>query len=474
MEQNTDFKYPHYPVLIVDDEPETTEGYEILLQAAGVNHLVAFNDSRKVMEWVETNPAAAILLDLCMPHLSGEELLETLIRRYPDIPVIVITGINEIETAVNCMRTGAFDYMRKPIEERRLIGCVRRAVDHRELQLEFTAFRQLVFNDDLNHPEAFSRIVTRNKIMRSVFQYVESIAGTRKPVLITGSSGVGKGLIAEAIHTVSGCQGPFIAVNISGLDDNLFSDTLFGHLKGAFPGADNGRQGLVEQAGQGTLFLDEIGGLSSNCQIKLLRLLEERAFYPLGADVPREVSARIITATNRDIRELQKNHHFRTDLYFRLQTHHLHLPDLKDRKDDLALLVDHFLEAAAAELGKKKPTPPKALYALLSSYDFPGNVRELQSMVYDAVSHHHSHMLSMERFRAHMESHGSLQAEQGWEQDNGGNWFCDMKKLPSLKQARRILIEEALRRSAGNQAVAAQMLGITRSGLNKLIKRHEN
>lgn len=465
--------YPDAPVLIVDDESEITDGYELILNSAGVTHTAAFNDSREALARITAGPVSAVLLDLYMPQMSGEEMLEEINRNFPDLPVIVITGLNQIETAVKCMKLGAYDYMVKPVEEQRIISGLKRAIENQEMKNEYRLFRQLVFNNNLNHPDAFSKIISGNKLMRSIFQYVEAIAGTSKPVLITGASGVGKGLIAEAIHTVSRRKGEFVSINVAGLDDNLFNDTLYGHEKGAFTGADSNRSGLIERASQGTLFLDEIGDLTISSQIKLLKLLEEREYYPVGSDIPREASARVITATNRDIHQMQANGEFRTDLYYRLQTHHIRIPDLMERKDDLFLLIDHFLEQAATELGKKRPTPSRELYALLGSYHFPGNVRELQSMIYDAVSHHQSRMLSMNRFKEHIAKHRAVDAGDPLPELEPAEFFSYFKNLPTLKRARELLIEEAVKRSNGNKAVAAEILGISRSGLTKLLKRLE-
>ncbi len=465
--------YPQDPVLIVDDESVITDGYELMLNSAGILNTVVTNDSPEALAYIKKNRVSAVLLDLYMPKMSGEEVLSQVAETYPDIPVIVITGLNQIDVAVNCMKLGAYDYMVKPVEVQRIITCVRRAIESQEMKNEYQTFRQLVFNNNLNHPTAFSKIISQNSTMRSIFQYVEAIAGTNKPILITGASGVGKGLLANAIHEVSKRQGEFVSVNIAGLDDNLFSDSLFGHEKGAFTGADASRQGLIERAAQGTLFLDEIGDLNPVSQIKLLRLLEEREYYPVGSDIPREVSARVIAATNRDINQMQASGEFRTDLYYRLQTHHIHLPDLMERKDDLFMLVEHFLDDASNELGKKRPTPSKELYTLLGSYHFPGNIRELQSMIYDAVSHHQSKMLSMNRFKEHIAKHRSTDIPETLHESDTVDFFSFFKNLPTLKTAREMLIEEAVRRSDGNKAAAAEILGISRSGLAKVLKRIE-
>jgi DNA-binding NtrC family response regulator len=289
-------KYPNFPVLIVDDDVGVIKGCQLTLRSCGISNIVTCLDSGEVMPLLARQKIQVILLDLVMPNISGEELLRKIAEQYPHIPVVVLTGINEVETAINCMKTGAFDYMVKPVEEQRLVSVIRRAVEKQEERAEYQEFKQLVLKDALNYPQAFSEIITINKAMRSIFQYTEAIAKTNKPVLITGDSGVGKGLIAKAIHFISLRKGSFISVNTSGLDDNLFSDSMFGHKKGAYTSAADKRQGLVEQAAAGTLFLDEIGDLSIVSQTKLLRLLGEGEYFPIGADNPKRTDARFRTS----------------------------------------------------------------------------------------------------------------------------------------------------------------------------------
>jgi transcriptional regulator with GAF, ATPase, and Fis domain len=281
---------------------------------------------------------------------------------------------------------------------------------------------------------------------------------------------VGKELVAQAVHRLGYKSGEFVAINIAGLDDTMFSDTLFGHRKGAFSGAELNRKGLISTAADGSLFLDEIGDLSQGAQIKLLRLLQEREYFPLGSDVARSTNVRMIFATHQDLDSLQESGRFRRDLFFRLRTHHVHIPPLRERLDDLPLLLDYFLEDAAKKLSKKKPAYPRELLILLGTYHYPGNVREFQSMVFDAVSKHQSHTLSMEVFKAYINkcSIGSelLPASQPVE-----TVFAVVDRLPTLKESGRLLVQEALNRSQGNQAIAAQMLGVTRQALNWRLKQ---
>jgi DNA-binding NtrC family response regulator len=338
-----------------------------------------------------------------------------------------------------------------------------------ELERENREMRSRFLSDNLDHPEAFADLITNCKAMRSIFQYVESLAGSKQPVLVTGESGVGKELIARALHALSKCQGPLIAVNVAGLDDAVFSDTLFGHTKGAFTGASEARSGMIEQAARGTLFLDEIGELSPICQVKLLRLVQEGEYFPVGSDRPKRLNARIIAATNQDLTAKKGLGHFRKDLFYRLCTHHIHIPPLRERKEDIVLLLNHFLEEACLALGKKRPTYPKELPVLLSTYSFPGNVRELKSMVYDAVSRHTSKVLSMDSF-VNATSGGERLSSKSSDEIVGSNPFVALEQLPSLSESVGLLMTEAMRRAKGNQTIAARMLGISQPALSKRLK----
>jgi len=339
------------------------------------------------------------------------------------------------------------------------------------LQMEMTSLKYRLLTDQLLHEEAFSSIVTRSKQMRAIFQYVEVIAMSNQHVLITGETGVGKELIAKAIHTVSGRNGDFIAVNVAGLDDMMFSDTLFGHRKGAYTGADQSREGLIARASGGTLFLDEISDLHESSQVKLLRLLQERTYYPLGSDVPQETDARIVVATNQNIQDLISQGRFRKDLYYRLWAYQIRIPPLRERKEDIPLLLYYFLDEAATSLKKKRPTPTPELMQLLTIYDFPGNIRELRAMIYDALAHHESGNLTMESFREFIKMDevgvSSIHPSPG----DGDALVRIFGHFPNLKEVEEFIIVEALERANRNQGTAALLLGMTRQALNRRLHR---
>jgi len=462
--------YPHFGVLLIDDEASFLRSFSLMLETrAGINNLVLCQDSREAMAIIEREPIGLVLLDLTMPHRSGEALLRQIVEEHPEIGVIIVSGLNQLETAVDCIRLGAFDYFIKTTEEDRLIDGIRRAIRMLEMRRENLEMRRRFMSDTLERPEVFEPIVTADKGMRSVFQYLEAIAGSSQPVLITGESGTGKELVARAIHDLSGRAGPMVSVNVAGLDDNIFADTLFGHQRGAFTGADKVRAGMIEQAGNGTLFLDEIGDLSQASQVKLLRLLQEGEYYPLGSDRAKRCRARVLVATHRDLERKQRDGDFRKDLYYRLRTHQVELPPLRRRTEDIGLLLDHFLTEAAEELGRTKPTVPRELPVLLMNYAFPGNVRELRAFCYDALGQHRGGVLSMEVFRrAVVESGASAEPDLSAEV---ASLFALDQPLPTLQQAADLLVAEAMRRAQGNQSLASRLLGISQPALSKRLKK---
>jgi DNA-binding NtrC family response regulator len=472
---NTDTQSPPaplLPVVLVDDDLNALRLMDMTLRVAGFTNTVLFKQSRKAVEWLRANEAQLVVLDILMPAPDGETVLEELKRAQPDTPVIMATGVNEINTAVRCIRKGAYDYLVKPLESERFVASVTNGTKMRQLQRENALLSRAVLEPELKNPEAFAAIRTRSSRMKAVFQYIEAVARTPHAVLVTGETGTGKELIARAIHTVSDRSGTMVAVNVAGLDDNTFADTLFGHRKGAFTGADASRTGLVETAAHGTLFLDEIGDLGAPSQIKLLRLIQEGEYFPLGSDTPKRCSCRIVAATNKSIDELAGSEAFRSDLYYRLRTHHIALPPLRQRLEDLPLLIDSILENAAVEQGRKKPAYPPELIDLLRTYPFPGNVRELQAVIRDALAtHQDGHPLSTAPFREALSPH---KAEYPADSDvvpvhETPVTFHD--RLPTLEQVQDALVREALKRSGGNQSVASGLLGITRQSLSYRLKK---
>jgi DNA-binding NtrC family response regulator len=369
------------------------------------------------------------------------------------------------------MQMGAIDYLVKPVDKDRLVAAVKRGLEFRSLRTEIMSLKDSMLREGPKRGDVFAGMLTQSKSMLTIFRYLEAIGPSSQPVLVTGESGTGKELVAQALHKLSGRSGELVSVDVAGLDDTMFSDTLFGHSRGAFSGAERPREGLVATAGDGTLFLDEIGDLSMASQVKLLRLLQDGTYRALGADEYRRSRARIIAATNRDVLTDVEAGRFRRDLYFRLKTHHLHLPPLRSRMSDLPMLLGHFIAKEAAEHGKAAPEIPTSLIQLLRTYGWPGNVRELKGMCIDAMARHEGTMLSLRSFRDSMAGK-PMTAEPEDKLEKIASWLPD--ELPTLRDAEEALIAEAMRRVNGNQTLAAGILGLSRQALNKRLTRKKD
>ncbi|MBF0195057.1 MAG: sigma-54-dependent Fis family transcriptional regulator [Magnetococcales bacterium] len=458
------------PIVLVDDEKSVLITAKAMLRTSGFAHVVTISDSTELLPFLEKEKAAVVVLDLMMPNVTGMELLPKIVSRFPHIPVLIMTASQELELAIKCMREGALDYMVKPVEESHFIANLHRAMDMNAMQQQVQQLKGALLAGKPKQEKIFAPIITRSPKMRAIFQYVEAIAPSQDPVMVSGETGVGKELLIQSIHDLSGCQGTLQAVNVAGLDDHLFTDTLFGHKKGAFSGADSARQGIVSKAEDGSLFLDEIGDLSPTSQVKLLRLLQEKTYQPLGSDITKTSNTRVLCATNHNLEKAVNEGKFRKDLYYRLHTHQIEIPPLRERREDIPLLLGAFLDESAKAIRKETPTPPPELLKLLHIHPFIGNVRELKSMVADAVAQHTSGILSMESFEKSILTK-PIQETNGIEiQDN---FILDTlpDPIPTLQNWSDLLIEEALKRAAGNQRIAAAMLGVSR---HTIIRRKRN
>jgi two-component system response regulator HydG len=460
------------PVLLVDDEFQLLLFYRKALEKSGFQRIFTLDDSRQVMLFLEKQVPALIVLDYSMPFLNGKDLLIRIKEHYPQIPVLFVTAVDDLETAVECMRLGAFDYLLKPFDSERLLTSIRKALEMQALQKQATDLKQYLLSAELKNEKAFAHIITASPKMLGIFKYIEVIAASPFPILISGETGSGKELLAKALYFAGGSRNHFVAVNAAGLDDAMFSDTLFGHKKGAFTGADSPREGLINQAAGGILFLDEIGDLSPASQVKLLRLIQENEYYPLGSDTVLKTDARIICASNHDLKGLVQESRFRKDLFFRLSVHQIEVPPLRERPEDIPLLVLHFLAETAILLQKKSPTPPPELFPLLASYPFPGNVRELQTMVHDAIFRHSGRVLGLESFKKTIaERRPELSALPLPDSHPADALKLFGGQMPTLKQAEEFLLRRAMTVAKGNQGIAASLLGITRQAVNKRLSR---
>ena len=457
-------------VIIVDDEREITSSYEIFLRRSGYTDYLIYNDPEAFLNDINTLNPAVVFMDLRMPKFSGEELLAKVNQLHPDCSVFIISGTDEVETAVRCIKEGALDYLVKPIDKDRFQTALLKGMEVFNIKNELNQMKRIISAacDDVNIH--FRDMITNDKSMMNIFKYVEAVSSGLAPVMIIGETGTGKDLLAEAVHKCSGIKGEFLPVNVSALDENMFNDTLFGHVKGAFTGADKNRKGLLASAENGTVFLDEIGDLKESSQIKLLRLLQNQEYLPVGSDKPLKTNARIVAATNADLAKKVENGEFRQDLFYRLKTHMVSLPPLRNRGEDIELLTLHFFKKELAAIGKDETEPPSGLLLALKDYKFPGNVRELQSAVMDYVIQFADSRLNQTELRDFLKKHNmKLVKKVAATIENN---FIYNGRFPTLKELESVLIESALSATQGNQSKAAKLLGITRQALNKRLSNH--
>jgi len=465
-------------LLIIEDEQDLRRGLAGYFSDLGYTVHQAENGKVGLDLFREVQPDL-VFTDLRMPVLDGFAVIETVSQEAPETPVIVISGTGVITDAIRAMKLGARDYVVKPIHEfEELVLVVKRALHEKTLQKVVESLKTSLLDVENRIHPAFSPITTSDPALLAILKYLEAVAITSEPILVQGETGTGKELIARAIHQASSRSGAFVAVNIAGLDDQLFSDTLFGHVRGAFTGADKSREGLVAQARGGTLFLDGIGDLTTASQVKLLRLLQDGEYYPIGSDLPRSADARIVVATHCNLPQLVKTKAFRHDLYYRLNVHQVTLPPLRKRITDLPLLIERFVEESASRLGKNRPTVPRELLHYLTTYDFPGNIRELEGMVFDGVARHTRGMLSMSSFldAIGVACHESENEARAATPSDATIVLHDAsgERTPTLKEAEELLVAQALKLSNGNQGAAAARLGITRAALNKKLIRKKS
>jgi DNA-binding NtrC family response regulator len=452
----------------VDDEQSELEAYSFLLESMGVQRITTISDSRQALKALSKITTPIVFLDLNMPNMSGQEVLRAIKEERPQVPVIILTANSEIESAVECLKLGAHDYLVKPISMSTFGSALRNALEIGSLRNEVMSLKGLPLGRRPTH-EAFSGIVTQNSMMVEIFQYVEAIAESSQPTLILGETGSGKELMAKAVHDVSGLTGEFVAVDVSGLDDTLFSDTLFGHSKGAYTGADKPRSGLLERAQGGTIFLDEIGDLSEVSQVKLLRLLQEGLYYPLGADQPKKSRARVVAAANKDLQKMAgQEGGFRMDLYYRLSTHLIRIPPLRDRREDLPLLVKQLVAEASRSMNRKTPAVSKEAMYLLLRHPFYGNVRELKTYLYDAVARCGKAEIPRELIAERL---GGSIPETSVALPESSSLEKLFGQFPSLEELASFAIAEALAMTSDNQAQAARLLGISKQALHKRLKK---
>jgi DNA-binding NtrC family response regulator len=369
-----------FNILIIDDEKNIREGLAESMELEGYNPILA-KDGKEGLERISRGDIDLVITDLRMPLVSGEEVLEQVNAQSPGLPVIVLTGHGSIDSAVDAMRNCAYDFLTKPLNLDRLGLIVKRALQNRQLVLQHRELQH-----ELESKQTFESIIGKSAEMQKIFDMVRRVADSKASVLITGESGVGKELIANALHNLSSRKDkPLIKVHCAALTESLLESELFGHEKGAFTGAISRKRGRFELAHGGSIFLDEIGEIDQNIQIKLLRVLQEKEFERVGGEETIQVDSRVIAATNKDLVEQIKKKQFREDLYYRLNVVHIHLPPLRERKDDIPLMVTQFLQEFAEENNKNIIGIDAKARRLLYSYDWPGNIRQLRNCIESAV-----------------------------------------------------------------------------------------
>jgi len=367
-------------ILIIDDEKNYLLVLETLLADAGYE-VITSDDASEALEVATSHDLDLVITDMRMPGLDGMEFLAQLRDFQPEIPVIMMTAYATVEKAVEAMKRGAFDYITKPFKNEELILTIRKALEMHRLKRE-----NLLLSQELQERFKFGNIVGKSEVMLQVYEIIEKVAQTRASVLITGESGTGKELIAKAIHFNSPrSDKPFVSVNCSALPETLLESELFGHERGAFTGAVTRRKGRFELAHNGTLFLDEVGDMSSALQVKLLRVLQEMRFERVGGTATLQVDARLVAASNRDLKREVELGRFREDLYYRLKVVHLEVPPLRERRDDIPLLVQHFLRKVARANGLPVKSVSHDALKFLYNHDWVGNVRELENVIERAV-----------------------------------------------------------------------------------------
>lgn len=444
-------------VLIVDDDQGHLAMLATMIKGWGYEAEKA-EDGQEAVARVKEKAFDALLMDVRMAKLGGIEALKEIKEYNPAIPVLIMTAYSSVESAKEALKAGAYDYLTKPLDFDELRITMERALDHTRLREENRALRQRMDSSSVQ-----PNIIGRSRPMKELLDMLAMVAPTEATVLVTGESGTGKELIAKAVHAGSPRKnGPLVVVNCAALAESLLESELFGHEKGAFTGADRRREGRFQQAHRGSIFLDEIGEISQAMQAKLLRAIQEREVQRVGSDKPVSVDVRIIAATNRDLRKEVEEGRFREDLFYRLNVVTLRVPSLRERKEDIPLLAQHFLTRFAEKNRKKlKGFTPQAMDALLR-HDWPGNVRELENAIERAV------ILSLGDYVSERELPllvvGEISTEMQPHFVQGGD--------RSLEDVEREAILATLDKTGGNKSETARVLGITRATLHKKLRQY--
>jgi two-component system response regulator PilR (NtrC family) len=444
-------------VLVVDDDTSIRETLELHFRGSG-HEVTTAASAEEALARLATADPMLVITDVRMGGMDGIALLELLRARRPDVDVVVITAFEDMRTAISAMKAGAYDYLVKPLDLDRIDFVVERCVRDQKLRR-----RAAQLAADAAEPYALSQLIGRDPRMIEIYKTIGAVARARTPVLIRGETGTGKELIARAIHFNSAdAAEPFVAVNCTSIPEPLLESELFGHVKGSFTGAIGDRKGRFELAGRGTIFLDEIGDTSPSFQAKLLRVLQEREFYPVGGERARHTEARVVAATHRPLERMVRDGRFREDLYFRLRVVEIVVPPLRERRGDVALLAEHLLREGAREMHVAAPVLASDAVARLASHDWPGNVRELENALTRALVLARGATLTASDLALGHEAAGSVGAESS-------DGSADDHSLAAIERAH---IVRVLERARGNKRQACRVLRISRPRLDRLLEKH--
>lgn len=444
-------------ILVVEDDPNMRALLATVLNPLDAE-VVAVKSAQYALDYIENTEVAVVVTDLCMPGVDGLEVLRFSKKRNPSTLVVLITGYATVESAVEALKSGAYDYLRKPFETPEFLHTIQRALEHYLLSRDNLRLRAT----DRMYREA-GGFIGRTKAMEDIRHLIDASAGYDCCVLITGESGCGKELVARQIHYQSTRKDQrFVALNCAAIPENIIESELFGYQKGAFTGADRAKAGIFEAAHGGTLFLDEINNAPLPLQAKLLRVLQDGSFYRLGDTQPRKTDVRTLVASNKDLHELIKNGSFREDLYYRLKVIEIHIPPLRDRRDDIPLLANYFVNKISTQLGKRVKGITTQVLITLMHYAWPGNVRELENLIKRMI------ILTETEFIDADVLPPELSKPKG-----GFDKALDHISPQSLEEIEAYFIAKTLRETEGNRGLAAEILGIDKSTLWRKIKRYQ-
>ncbi|CAG1018949.1 Regulatory protein AtoC [Burkholderiaceae bacterium] len=453
-------------ILIVDDEEIVVRSCLRILEDDRYE-VDSVSDGWEALRRIDENGVDVLVLDIMMPKIDGLQVLQHVKERHPDIDVIMMTGLSQIQTAVRAMKLGAFDYLSKPFDPDELKLVVERALERRRLLQENRTLKT-----EVSSKYRFENIIGRSAQMQNVYRLIAQCAPTNCTVLITGESGTGKEMVARAIHYNSLRKDrPFVPVDCTTLSETLLESELFGHVKGAFTGAVGNKRGLFDMADNGTLFLDEMGNISLTTQAKLLRVIQEREFKAVGDTRSHTTNVRLLAATNKDPKAMVAEGTFREDLYYRINVFPIHVPPLRERRDDIPALAFHFLKMFSDELGKPVTEFSEGAMSLLTHHDWPGNVRELENTVHRAVILTSDHLIR----QAHLASILENASRPDLEVPRTGDDLKRIKKLArekSVEEIEKLFIQETLKRNTWNVTKSAEETGMQRANFQALMKKY--